>query len=389
MRQDQLKQILKQLNKQRGQLIGMTVGSGLFYKYAVMNQIDLLLVLSASRFRQMGISSLAGSMPFGNSNDMVLDFALREIMPNDPKIPVIFGLCATDPTIVIGDFLERLISYGFSGVCNLPSISIIDGSYREALKEVGFSYESEVRALAQAHEMGLLTVGMVRDVPQAKLMVQAGCDIICVYLGAASGGVLGAKLEVNLKNATNLIKSIFEACKKEREDIILMIYGGPAKTPSSINYLTERTHADGFFGGYTFERLMVERIFSEGAIKNMFLCKEKIPPKQRHKNYSDYLCEYIENNYMHKISFSQLSEQLHISRTYLSSVFKRETGESFMDYLISYRMHKASNLLINTDLPINDIVFQVGYSDYAHFSKVFKNKMGISPANYRRQYKNT
>lgn len=382
------KQIIKSLTKQRGQIIGMTVGSGLFYKYAVMNQMDLLLVLSASRFRQMGLSSLAGSMPFDNSNHMVLDFALREIMSNEPQIPVIFGLCATDPTIVIDDFLQQLKMYGFSGVCNLPSISIIDGSYSEALREVGFSYEAEVNALRLAHDMGLLTIGMVRDVGQAHLMVQAGCDIICVYLGAASSGVLGAKYEVNLKNAEELIGNIFETCKKEREDILLMIYGGPAKTPSSINYLIDKTNADGFFGGYTFERLMVECSFSEGAIKKQFLCKGGIP-KQKQKNYSDFLCEYIENNYMHKISFAQLSEELHISRTHLSHLFKRETGESFMNYLVSYRMHKASNLLINTDMPINEIVIQVGYSDYAHFSKIFKSKMGISPANYRKQYKNT
>ena len=243
------KQIIKSLTKQRGQIIGMTVGSGLFYKYAVMNQMDLLLVLSASRFRQMGLSSLAGSMPFDNSNHMVLDFALREIMSNEPQIPVIFGLCATDPTIVIDDFLQQLKMYGFSGVCNLPSISIIDGSYSEALREVGFSYEAEVNALRLAHDMGLLTIGMVRDVGQAHLMVQAGCDIICVYLGAASSGVLGAKYEVNLKNAEELIGNIFETCKKEREDILLMIYGGPAKTPSSINYLIDKTNADGFLAG--------------------------------------------------------------------------------------------------------------------------------------------
>lgn len=384
--------IVRHLTENRGHLLGMTVGAGLYYKYAEMNQADVILALSASRFRQMGISSLAGSLPFGSANRLVYEFSCREILPQDPKIPVVFGLCAVDPTIELEAYIEMLKNSGFSGICNLPTVSIMDGRFGLELEQAGFSFQKEVDAIAMAHRAGMFTIGLVRDEKQAQKMLGAGCDVICVHFGAAKGGVLGTRQEVSLKEAATMAEQIFRVCQNQSPSTIRMFYGGPAKTPPSIHYLLEHTNADGFIGGYTFERLLLEKNMQRNMIKNTFFNHSNVPSdngKYKTTDYVEYLKECIETRYMEKLSLQQFAEELHISRPYLSALVAKELGEPFSDYLISYRMYKASYLLLNTSLSAEAIGTQVGYPNYAHFSKLFKKKMGVSPLNYRKQYQTT
>lgn len=78
-------------------VIGVAVGSGLFAKQAVKGGADLLLALSAGRFRSAGIPSIGCMMPFANSNELVFDFSSREILPKLKDRAVICGINATDP----------------------------------------------------------------------------------------------------------------------------------------------------------------------------------------------------------------------------------------------------------------------------------------------------
>ena len=378
--------------QRRGQLLGMTIGSGLNYKYAEMNQIDAILTLSASRFRQMGVSSLAGSLPFSSANRMVYDYATSEILTRDPHIPVIFGLCAVDPTIVLEEYIQLLQDSGFAGICNMPTVSIMDGRYRAELERSGFSFRREVEAVATAHRKEFFTVAMVRDKEQTADMLQAGCDVICVHFGAAKGGMLGTQREMSLHDAVSMADEIFSVCDRARPEVIKMLYGGPAKTPSTIRYLMECSHADGFIGGYTFERLLLEKNVEGNLIKETFFpsgpagsaafCSEKI-------DYVEYLKEYVETHYHQRVTLNDIARDLYISRPYLSALVKKELGESFSDYLIGYRMYRASSLLLNTALSVSEIGALVGYPDHAHFSKLFYKRIGSSPARYRKQYKNT
>lgn len=381
--------VLQRLEARGDNIFGMTLGTGVYYKYAVINDMDLAFLFSASRFRQMGMNSLAATMPYGNANDIVMNFTRREILPQNPKIPLIFGLCATDPTINLRNYITKLKKLNIAGICNMPSVIIVDGVLSDAMEAEGFSYEKEIEAVRIAHEIDMFTVAMVRDEEQAAKMIAVGCDAICVHFGAAKGGVLGAKLEITQREAAQTATRIFALCDASGRKILKLFYGGPARTPPSVRYIKENAHADGFVGGYSIERLLVEANMRQAWLRKTFLGIEEPKGESEKVDYVEYTKEYIEKNYREPITANQIAQQLHISRPYFSAMIAKELGEPFREYLISYRMEKAANLLANTALSISEIAEAVGYADYMHFSKSFKKKMKISPGQYRKQYKNT
>ena len=81
----------------------------------------------------------------------------------------------------------------------------------------------------------------------------------------------------------------------------------------------------------------------------------------------------------------EVAEAVHLSRTYLSILFKKETGEKFSDYLQKIRLNKACQLLQDTNQQIAEIAENTGFFDAAHFSRVFKEHYTISPAEYRKR----
>lgn len=102
--------------------------------------------------------------------------------------------------------------------------------------------------------------------------------------------------------------------------------------------------------------------------------------------YVEHILNYIEKNYKKEIRVSQLAKEMGLSRSYLSSCFKKTTGQTVQDYLMSLRMEKAEILLTSTATPIGEIASEVGYEDSLAFSKTFKKKNGISPSKYRQEY---
>lgn len=101
------------------------------------------------------------------------------------------------------------------------------------------------------------------------------------------------------------------------------------------------------------------------------------------KPYVDLAIEYIKASYKNGINVSDISTKLGVSRAYLNYVFQSELGMSIQQCLISFRMHKAANLLVSTTLTIKEISNEIGYADQLTFSKAFKKKFGISPKQYR------
>jgi two-component system response regulator YesN len=98
--------------------------------------------------------------------------------------------------------------------------------------------------------------------------------------------------------------------------------------------------------------------------------------------------KFIEQNYMQPgLSLQATAEKLYVSPEHLCRIFRRETGSTFVDYLTSTRIRKATELLLNSDLKIHDIASDVGYSTQHYFSVIFKRLMGVSPAEYRKSKK--
>lgn len=100
------------------------------------------------------------------------------------------------------------------------------------------------------------------------------------------------------------------------------------------------------------------------------------------KGYVEYVKKVVRERYHENISFSEIARELHLTRNYLSYLFKRETGQSFMNYLTGYRINKAKELMDTNRYMIYEICEMVGYSDPAYFSRMFKNFTGMSPSEY-------
>ena len=97
--------------------------------------------------------------------------------------------------------------------------------------------------------------------------------------------------------------------------------------------------------------------------------------------------EYVQNHYSDEdISLDHVCEILGVSGSYFSTIFKKETGNSFIGYLTDYRMEQAARLLIGTNEKSYIIAKQVGYGDPNYFSYVFKRKYGVSPSKYRTEH---
>lgn len=368
-------------------LIAVASGTGLTAKYAIQGGADFLLALNSGIFRGMGRGSLGGLLPYANSNDMVYEFGVRELIPLVGDFPVVFGLNATDPTRDMAAYLDEIRQSGFIGINNYPTIGLIDGKFREALEENGSAFEHEVEVFRMAHERGMVTVAFVFDENQAGAMLDAGTDILCVHLGLTQGGMLGAAKALSLVASKDRIEAIYALCDRQRPEVIKMLYGGPVKTPVDVQYMYQNTSAHGYIGGSAFDRIPTEKSLmnitkafkTTDDIDESDLMSKMLNGITKYYDYTGFIKEYVKENYMNEISFLDLAKVCHVSRSHLSAQFKKEVGCSFPEYLVNFRIHKAAKLLKEENLRVSEVAELVGYQYVAHFSKIFKKYMGVSP----------
>src|SRR4051794_7561104 len=115
-------------------IIGGGAGTGLSARCAEAGGIDLIIIYNSGRYRMAGRGSLAGMMPYGDANGIVLEMA-REVLPVVRHTPVLAGVCGTDPFRLMPQFLRQVKEAGFSGVQNFPTVGLIDGTFRRGLEE--------------------------------------------------------------------------------------------------------------------------------------------------------------------------------------------------------------------------------------------------------------
>ena len=378
-----------------GHIIGAALGSGMTAKYVAMGGVDFIMALSAGKYRITGRSSYASYLCYGNSNDIVMELGTRELLPIIKNIPILFGILASDPEINLYEYIREIKMSGFAGIVNFPTLALIDGKFREALEEEGTSFEKEIEAIKLANYFDLFTVAFVTTEYEAKRMIDAGADAICVHLGLTKGGFLGAKRSLSLYDAHRLAEDIFKVCESKSKDIIRMIYSGPASTPIDMRYMYPNTSCQGYIGGSTFERIPIERAIhnttkafkSYGEFNSEDLFVKAIDGNLNTADYTEMAKRYIEEHYMEVIQLRDLALVAHISPTYYSIRFKKDTGMSFTEYLIWFRLNKAKKLLKKGKTSCKEIGMSVGYTDYVQFTKIFKKYIGVSPEIYRKQNK--
>ncbi|EXJ88403.1 hypothetical protein A1O1_05333 [Capronia coronata CBS 617.96] len=233
-------------------------GTGLSAKFSEAGGADLIIIYNSGRFRMAGLGSLAGLMPYGDANAVVVDMA-REVLPIVNQIGVLAGVCGTDPFRIIPKFLEQLKSMGFCGVQNFPTVGLIDGTFRANLEETGMGYDKEVAMIAQAHELDLLTMPYVFNVEDAQKMTEVGADVIVCHMGLTTSGSIGAKTGKSLDDCVQLIQDMRDAAVKINRDILVLCHGGPIAEPKDAEYVLSRTKGlHGFIGASSMERLPVE-----------------------------------------------------------------------------------------------------------------------------------
>ncbi|KAF2248881.1 hypothetical protein BU26DRAFT_427462 [Trematosphaeria pertusa] len=239
-------------------IVGAGAGIGLSAKFVEQGGGDLIIVYNSGRFRMAGRGSLAGLMPYGNANDVVLEMA-SEVLPIVKKTPVLAGVCATDPFRSMDRFLKQLKDLGFAGVQNFPTVGLIDGQFRQNLEETGMGYDAEVEVIRMAREMDLLTTPYAFNVEEAKKMTGAGADIIVAHMGLTTSGSIGATSGKSLDDCVKLIQEIRDEAAKINPDIIVLCHGGPIAAPEDAEYVISRTKGiHGFYGASSMERLPVE-----------------------------------------------------------------------------------------------------------------------------------
>ncbi|PNS17187.1 hypothetical protein CAC42_7241 [Sphaceloma murrayae] len=244
-------------------LVGAGAGIGLTAKSIESGGGDLIIIYNSGRFRMAGRGSLAGLMPYGNANDVVLEMG-KEVLPVITKIPVIAGVCASDPFRLMPQFLRQLKELGFAGVQNFPTVGLIDGTFRANLEETGMGYDNEVELIRQAHLDGLLTCPYVFDAKQAVDMVRGGADVVVAHMGLTAGGTIGATSGRSLEDCVRDVNEIKTAAKQERPDVIVLCHGGPIAEPQDARYILDRVPGlDGFFGASSMERLPVEKAIKD------------------------------------------------------------------------------------------------------------------------------
>ncbi|QGH35990.1 phosphoenolpyruvate hydrolase family protein [Gracilibacillus salitolerans] len=259
------KEILAKLkeNIDKGKpIIGGGAGTGLSAKSAEIGGIDLIIIYNSGRYRMAGRGSLAGLMPYGDANQIVVEMG-NEVLTIVKNTPVLAGVCGTDPFRNMDIFLKQLQDMGFSGVQNFPTVGLCDGQFRQNLEETGMGYDLEVEMIQKASKLGLFTSPYVFNKDDAIKMAEAGADMLVAHVGLTTKGAIGAQTALNLDDAVQLVQEIHDAGKSVKKDIIVICHGGPISEPEDAKYVLEHTDGvSGFFGASSIERLPTEMAIS-------------------------------------------------------------------------------------------------------------------------------
>ncbi len=221
-----------------------------------------------------GRGSLAGLLPYGDANAIVVEMA-GEVLPVVKDTPVLAGVCGTDPFRLMPVFLRQLKEMGFDGVQNFPTVGLFDGVIRQNLEETGMGYGLEVEMIRIAHEMDMLTCPYVHNPAEAQAMAEAGADVLVPHVGLTTKGAIGAQTAMTLDEAAARVQAMHDAAKAVNPDILVLCHGGPIAEPEDAQYIFDHTEGIvGFFGASSIERLATEPAI-EGQARRFKALKPK------------------------------------------------------------------------------------------------------------------
>lgn len=141
---------------------------------------DYVLVSNLNKLGNQASPALAALLPIGDANGLSLAAAKERSWG---PLPVLAGVCATDPLRMMDKFLLDMKATGVAGVQNMPSVGLIDGSFREILEETRMGYAREIEMIALASSLDLLTAALAFTPEDAQKMAGAGADVVVAHPG--------------------------------------------------------------------------------------------------------------------------------------------------------------------------------------------------------------
>lgn len=256
-REESLRRLRAQVAQGRP-VIGAGAGTGISAKFAERGGVDIIIIYNSGRYRMAGRGSLAGLLPYGDANAIVKEMG-AEVLPVVKNTPVLAGVCGTDPFRLMPVLLRELKEMGFDGVQNFPTVGLFDGVFRANLEETGMGYGLEVEMVRLAHEMDMLTCPYVFNPEEARLMAEAGADVLVPHMGLTTKGTIGASTALTLAESAKRVQAMRDAAVAVNPDILVLCHGGPIAEPQDAQYIFEHTEGiAGFFGASSIERLSVE-----------------------------------------------------------------------------------------------------------------------------------
>lgn len=188
----------------------MLIGEPLFPGEACPPDVDWVVACHGARDALGNFDWLSGYLPYADANGVVLE-AFGDVVSASP-VPVLAGVCAADPFRAHEQLLVSIKRKGFMGICNYPSMGIMDGSFRTIVEEQGLGFDREVQLIAEARDKGLYTLALVFSTQEADAMLTAGADALLVHPGLAFNESSIMPIDSYLSEIVSLSKRIPVDC---------------------------------------------------------------------------------------------------------------------------------------------------------------------------------
>lgn len=235
-----------------------TAGSGLIAKMQEQGGVDLIMILNSVMFRMDGAYGRHGTVPYGDCNGMVLNFA-PTVLPQVQDTPVIGGVGAADPYRNLDKLLDKMLKMGFSGFTNVPSGCGGSEGMRNLLDGAGIGLDQDVKLIKRCREKDAFSIVIAFTEDQIRALVQAGTDVVTAMAGGSVRSTLYKTTTKSLDDACESTQRICEIVKQENPETYVFIYGGPFWNYENVQYCLDHTDAKGFVGQSCLERIPVEK----------------------------------------------------------------------------------------------------------------------------------
>lgn len=237
-------------------------GTGLTAKLLEKAGFDAVSPFGGGKLRSNGWGSMYQYWPVYDANGELFDLCAKSV------IPVLKGdaflmacINGNDPTRDMDYFLEQLKAIGVAGVLNVPSITAYDkdSEIYQILTQSGISLEQEIKVLAKAKEIGLITCTMPFDIEDSiKTIKEAEPDIFCFHAGTTKGGLIGFDTPHTIEDTARRTEEANKEVLKIKPDLILLSHGASLVTPEDGQYIVDNTSCHGVFTGSATERIPIE-----------------------------------------------------------------------------------------------------------------------------------